>query len=363
MWEDIVETSNDLVENFTEGVNNAVNSAVEKTKDFIEDPSVIFSLAAERCQRPGTVKLSISEAVKLVRARFCPDEQCLFSGILPRFYKATIDYINAHRPAGAEPARLPEIYGVVLGDAEMISHIEAQLNHGKAAQHLSAVRAYLLSIIEPDNPMASTTSATLYDLSPLNPFYRYLAEGVSEDLVDHLLDIPAVCSMVEFPVPPEEQRAWDQWAWERPAVGSVGPRDDDVCTASATSMMWDRIFMTNLVFRDLGLSGMKSHFVARAINDIYQDVYGRAPEAAELAEVQAAFANAEPFDAVKAEVIDQAIHDIYQDVYRRAPRAIELAEARAAFANGDSFDAILAKVSGRRDAVLMLLSQYLMGRQ
>ena len=97
------------------------------------------------------------------------------------------------------------------------------------------------------------------------------------------------------------------------------------------------------------------------ITDIYQLVYGSPPDSEELASALDKARNGFSYAAVKAEVVAQAIDDIYQDIYRRVPTATELAEAQAAFANGDSFDTILAKVQGRRDAALLLLSQYLMG--
>lgn len=83
----------------------------------------------------------------------------------------------------------------------------------------------------------------------------------------------------------------------------------------------------------------------------------------ELAQAQYEFGSGNSYDTVKAVVTDQAIGQIYQDIYGWAPRVAELAEAQTDFANGISFDAIFSKVQRRRDAVLLILSQYLMERQ
>ena len=61
-----------------------------------------------------------------------------------------------------------------------------------------------------------------------------------------------------------------------------------------------------------------------------------------------------------AEVIDQAIIEIFLDVYNREPSGAEYTEAQADFISGSSFDEVYEKVLARRNAVLLLLNQYML---
>ena len=118
-------------------------------------------------------------------------------------------------------------------------YYEATLNAPNFPTHLSAIRAWLLVKIQhPNQGRAKETIAMIANKQPKNPFYQYLHEGAT----------PKVAALVKKYCPaPSQSRGGDlgHWTWESDSSDWKVPAKID--NGKPSSMLWDCIFMRNLL--------------------------------------------------------------------------------------------------------------------
>jgi hypothetical protein len=111
-------------------------------------------------------------------------------------------------------------------DTELAA-LEATFTEPGYQLHLKGVAIFLKEKLDVQRTWRIETAAALVEKQPENPFFRYLAEGASPELIDDLL---ARCPAA----PPASP---DQWAWERA----------DAQAAWLDSMGWDCVFLVDLL--------------------------------------------------------------------------------------------------------------------
>jgi len=118
-------------------------------------------------------------------------------------------------------------------------YYEASLNAPNFPMHLSAIRAWLLIKIQhPNQGRAKATIAMIANKQPKNPFYRYLQEGAT----------PKVAALVKRYCPsPNQSQGGDRghWTWESDSSNWTTPAKID--NGKPSTMLWDCIFMRNLL--------------------------------------------------------------------------------------------------------------------
>ena len=95
-----------------------------------------------------------------------------------------------------------------------------------------------------------------------------------------------------------------------------------------------------------------------AIRYIYLEVYQRPPDEEELRRQREAFERGLSYVVIKAEVIREAIYDIYSELNGYSPAEADLKQGFADFEKGLSYVEVYAKTLTRRNALLLLLNQY-----
>jgi hypothetical protein len=94
--------------------------------------------------------------------------------------------------------------------------------------HLKAVAVFVRERLGISAGWRHDQASTFVDKQPLNPFFRYLRDGATDEVTD---DVLALCPQAGSTAPRT------QWAWERSDDGQ----------AWLQSMDWDCIFMANLL--------------------------------------------------------------------------------------------------------------------
>jgi hypothetical protein len=115
------------------------------------------------------------------------------------------------------------------GDA---ATLEATFTEPGYQLHLKGVTVFLKAVLDVDRTRRLENARLLVDKQPLNPFFRYLAEGPSPAVLDRLA---AVCPRPETHAGARRF----QWSWERA----------DASEAWRESMGWECIFLHDLVRR------------------------------------------------------------------------------------------------------------------
>lgn len=118
-----------------------------------------------------------------------------------------------------------EMKGNEISDFEWQT-LEATFSEGYQL-HLKGVSALLYQVIERNNKITEKLTDTIIRKQPDNPFFMYLSNGSTKEVVDRLLE---VCPTTK----PDKMK---QWSWER----------DTSSAAWKQRMGWDCIFMARLV--------------------------------------------------------------------------------------------------------------------
>jgi hypothetical protein len=110
-----------------------------------------------------------------------------------------------------------------------LAAIEATFTEPGYQLHLKAVAIFLKQVLDVQRTWRLETARALSERQPENPFFRYLWEGASPEVIEAVLARCPAAGVV-----PAERR---QWSWERA----------DAAEAWRASMGWECVFLANLL--------------------------------------------------------------------------------------------------------------------